>query len=245
MIFPSEFLIRHLFPNSLKIIYSQKAILISAPFEFIFVTFPIYVVLIEYFQQEFDFHFFGFKCKDLGNRYSNIEINNPIICSSYDDLGNSSIKDTKSDLQKDEGFKILGHVSYIFAISAIYVIFLTPYIVSTGNINVKMDNIYYTDVTHIPIQIIETGQITNTTINLSKKDAEGNVSVLDYIIVHPDNSDRNEVVTGKYLRVSTFDYGKYEAFIDTTNLMQGYYDLSFSEEFPVNKTTFDSFYLKK
>lgn len=86
-----------------------------------------------------------------------------------------------------------------------------------------------TNDTHLPIQIVTAGDSKDVTISLTKTNLESNVSIFYSIEVHPIKY-ASEVVFGKYLHSNTLDYGKYNVFIDTTNLTQGYYELSFSED---------------
>jgi hypothetical protein len=234
------------FPDNLIRISLSEVNTTVHGYEFLLIVAPIMIAFVVYFHQEFGFHFFhffGLECKEPGNRYSNLKINNAPTSSIDDDLNNSQIKATKSYQQKDPiKLDFMLYTSFFIASFVIYVLFFNP-IFNTENINVKVDDIYYTNVTHIPIKIVETGLIMNTTMNLSKTGAEGNVSVLDSILLNPYSSDKNEVVADKYFRINTLDYGKYNAFINTINLTQGYYDLSFDEEFPVNKKITYSFYL--
>lgn len=55
------------------------------------------------------------------------------------------------------------------------------------------------------------------TISLTKTNLESNISILDSIEVHPIKY-ASEVVFGKYLHSNTLAYGKYNIFIDATNL---------------------------
>ncbi len=125
----------------------------------------------------------------------------------------------------------------------------------TGDIKVETEDIYYTNYTHIPVDIVNTGYNGDITINLTKNKID-----IDSIKLHPEKN-YNEMVFGKYLHSSTLDYGQYKVYINPTNLTEGSYELSVSEEFqkspltpivsslfpwiPTMKKTFFSFYLVK
>ncbi|MHB8102567.1 MAG: hypothetical protein ACYDEF_10435 [Methanosarcina sp.] len=127
----------------------------------------------------------------------------------------------------------------------------------TGDIEVEMDDTYYINDNHIPIYLVNTGYNGDITINLTK-----NKMYIDSIKLHPEKNN-NEIVFGKYkyLHSSTLDYGKYKVYINATNLTEGSYELSVSEEFqkspwtpivsslipwiPTMEKIFYSFYLAK
>lgn len=152
-------------------------------------------------------------------------------------------------LEKMHGVKVNSYILIVVCLMIIFGGYITPYIL-TGNIEVEINDNYFERESQIPIKIINTGYNENLTINLSKTTFEGNTYILDSIEVHP-TKNVNEIVTGKYLRSSTLDYGVYKLYINTTGLTQGYYELSVSENakgkllFPVVKRTFNSFYLDK
>lgn len=152
-------------------------------------------------------------------------------------------------LEKMYGGKANSYILIVVCLIIIFGGYITPYIL-TGNIEVEINDNYFEKEGQIPINIINTGYNENLTINLSKTTFEGDTSILDSIEVHP-TKNVNEIVTGKYLRSSTLDYGVYKLYINTTGLTQGYYELSVSENakgempFPVMKRTFNSFYLDK
>jgi len=114
----------------------------------------------------------------------------------------------------------------IYFLTIIIILFAYPYIFG-GDIKFTINDIDNTDVTPISLDLVTNGLCYNMTINLTKTDVEGNVAILDSITVYP--SDENEVVFGKYLHSSSLEYGKYKVFINSTNLTQGYYELSFSK----------------
>lgn len=175
----------------------------------------------------------------------------------------SSIPILKQNVMKGDYTSITASGVSLFAIWIVFIIF-NVFIFShffTGDIKVSMDDVNNTYATHIPIQIITTGFCSNLTIDLTKTDAEGKKSSLDSIVVHPTNN-ANEITLSKYLRSSTLGYGKYKVFIDATNLTQGYYELTFCEDFidkyyliskgfsetfgiSSSKKAFNSFYLAK
>lgn len=136
-------------------------------------------------------------------------------------------------------------ITLIMALSS----FIFPYF-TLGDITVTMDDVRDSSITHFPIQVVTAGNCGNMTINLTQINVNGNSSLLDSIVVNPTFSSNH--IFGKYLQSNSLDYGKYRIFIETTNLTQGYYELSFSEDIqggrkllPFKKKTFSSFYLTK
>lgn len=193
-------------------------------------------------------------------------------------------KESNSEMAKLDIYA-LGSIRVIFyiVIVALLIIMLIYYpykFPGELTIGITINDISISD-TPVPINMITEGDSQNTTINLTKSDLKGNVSILDSIEVYPvENTNKVFYGTCHLLRASTLDYGKYKIFINTTNLTQDYYEISFSENLtqvgfsdlirlnsenhiqvgfsdlirlnnlklfnlPINKTTFNSFYLAR
>lgn len=145
------------------------------------------------------------------------------------------------------------------AISIIIVIFasiVVPFITEklNGHITINMDNMYNTSDKRIPVSIEITGPNTGLLINLSTINSEYNLNKIDSIkLMIEHNSSR--ISFGEYLMGNTLEYGKYNIFIDPTNLTEGYYELSASSlyykssglniEYKIVKSNVKSFYLFK
>lgn len=146
-----------------------------------------------------------------------------IFCTLFEILGIDNSK-------KSFPHKI--SVPYIVFVCIVTVLVLsgfviTPYLL-TGDVKVRMGDTYCTNDTHIPIYIVNTGYNGNITITLNEARTEDNILTLDSIKLN--NKGLGEVIPGKYLFANTLSYGEYKVYIETTNLTQGYYQLSFLEE---------------
>jgi hypothetical protein len=115
-------------------------------------------------------------------------------------------------------------------------------------INVEMNDIYSNQNEQIPIDITVTGlQYDDVTVNLSKLDFRNDLILIDSINIETE-SDPSKVISSKYIIGKELDLGKFKLYINTTNLSEGYYELSVStgkESFRSNlmKTKTNSFYL--
>lgn len=151
--------------------------------------------------------------------------------------------------KKPQADKILLRIMIIFLLIYFIGFFLSPHLLA-GNIKIEMNNDPFVKNDQIPLQIINTGHNENIIVSLCKTNKEGKISILDSIEVHPIKNV-NEVIFGKYLRSSSLDYGVYKININTTNLTQGYYEISASEaskerlSIPIAKKAYNSFYLDK
>lgn len=160
-------------------------------------------------------------------------------------------------LDEDNSKKSAPYIFFVCVVTSLVLsgFLISPYLL-TGEIKVEMGDIYYTNDTRIPIDIVNTGYNGNITIKLNETNTEENTSTLDSIKLNPDNS--NETISGKYLYTHTLSHGEYKVFIDTTNLTQGYYQLSFSEEsqkshwmpivervFPLENKKYSVFYIDR
>jgi len=136
-------------------------------------------------------------------------------------------------------------------LAAIVQFILWPKIIE-GDIKVIMND--SNNINHIPVQIITTGYCGNLTVNLTQTSINGNI-LNDTIKMIP--SSENETVFSNNFQGSALDYGVYKIFINTTNLTQGYYELSFSKDlsrlskfskelgFPQTEKKYNSLYLSK
>jgi hypothetical protein len=156
---------------------------------------------------------------------------------------------SKSNIRSKNNQKYADKLAKIFCFLIVLGFIGSAYsYVVDGDIKVTMDDVNNNNITHMPIQIVTTGLSSNMTINLTQINIQGDESILDSIEVHPIRGV-NELIFAKYLQSSTLDYGKYKVFIDTTNLTQGYYSLSFSENstfrHPATIKAYRNFYLTK
>lgn len=158
-------------------------------------------------------------------------------------------------LKKVDSF-FVAYLSFVLAVTCLSCLgtIISPCFF-TGDIKVEMEDTYYIDDKHIPIDLVNTGYNGDITINLTD-----NKTDIDSITLYPEKN-RNELVFSKYLHSSTLGYGKYKLYINATDLTKGSYELSVSEEFqknswtpivsslipqiPTMKKTFYSFYLVK
>ena len=143
----------------------------------------------------------------------------------------------------------ISNLSLVFSFIVIIGFCFTPNLLA-GQIRVSIDENYFAKNNQIPVDIINTGHNENITVNLSNKNAEGNITILDTIRVSPIEN-AYPVISGNYLRITTLDFGKHKVYINTTNLTQGHYEFSVVENpqknsiLPVEKKSFNSFYLDK
>lgn len=113
-----------------------------------------------------------------------------------------------------------------------------------GHNTIFMENVYYKNDIQIPITILITGPKTNLSIDLYKKDFNGKLIPIDKLqTLNPDhNPDKitlsvNSIITGNAL-----NNGKYNIFINTSNLTTGYYELTSSRN-TLKSYSANSFYL--
>lgn len=98
-----------------------------------------------------------------------------------------------------------------------------------GHITVEMDNIYYNDDMQIPVLIHVTGPNTGlSSIKLYQKESGHNPILKDSITeyLEPEhNLSKTKSGENLTLLANSLGSGKYNVFIDTTNLTIGYYEL--------------------
>ena len=113
----------------------------------------------------------------------------------------------------------------IFLVLFIFCIVFIFYI--PGNIvTIGMDDKYSNKSEQIPVDITITGRQYNyVTVNLSKTDIKDNLKLIDSINIIT-NPNQNKVISSEYLIGNKLDHGKYKFYINTTNLSEGYYELS-------------------
>lgn len=135
------------------------------------------------------------------------------------------------------------------AVLVLTLIFFVPLFYMPNNyVTIEVDDIYSDKSEQIPIDITVTGvQYDYVTVNLSKADVKDNLKLIDSINMKT-NSDPNKVISSEYLIGSNLELGRYKFYINSTNLSEGYYELSVTtkKEFFIivpMETKTDSFYL--
>lgn len=107
-------------------------------------------------------------------------------------------------------------------------IFFTLFLIyiPSNFITIEVDDLYNKQNEQIPIDITVTGlQYDYLTVNLSKVDIKDNLKIIDSIDIKT-NSDQNKVISSEYLIGNNLELGRYKFYINSTNLSQGYYELS-------------------
>lgn len=113
-----------------------------------------------------------------------------------------------------------------------------------GHNTIIMENIYYKNNIQIPITIRITGPKTDLSINLYKKDFNSNLIPVDKLqTLNPDhNPDKITLSINSILTGNALNNGKYNIFINTSNLTTGYYELTSSRN-TLKSYSVNSFYL--
>ena len=97
---------------------------------------------------------------------------------------------------------------------------------SIGYVNVDMENVYHKDNTQIPVYVAVTGLNTDLTIKLLKENSDHQLILFDNITLEVEhNSDKTIYGKNSTFVGNALGYGKYNLFINTTNLTTGYYEL--------------------
>lgn len=110
-----------------------------------------------------------------------------------------------------------------------------------GDIVIDMNNVYSKNNALIPVYIEVTGLNSKMSINFLEEDLNHNLVLIDKIQLDPHHNSE-KLVSGKSLIGNALDFGKYNIFIDSSNLSEGYYELIC--EFPdYNKQSIKYFYL--
>jgi len=97
-----------------------------------------------------------------------------------------------------------------------------------GHVSVDMDSICYYSDTPIPVLIQVTGPNTGLSIILSKEESGNNLTQIDLInYLKPEHNEKRTVCgnNNSILSGNALSYGKYSVFINTTNLIEGYYEI--------------------
>ena len=97
-----------------------------------------------------------------------------------------------------------------------------------GHITVEMDSIYYKDDTQIPVLIHVTGPNTGLSIKLYQEESGHDLILKDNITeyLEPEhNLSKTKSGENLTLLANSLGSGKYNVFINTTNLTIGYYEL--------------------
>ena len=123
---------------------------------------------------------------------------------------------------------LITEVMFLIAL-LIFVQYLFPTVLYSplqGHVTVDMESIYYQNVSQIPVLIHVTGPNTGLSICLVKE-SNNTLYHRDNITLIPEHNYSNKTVSGEQsiLIGNTLDYGKYNVFINTTDLSAGYYEL--------------------
>jgi len=99
-----------------------------------------------------------------------------------------------------------------------------------GRVTVEMESVPYKsgapNDAPIPVFIQVTGPNTNLLITLFKEDSDHNLSRVDNITLKPECNSYKTVSGGNsFLVGNALNYGRYNVFIKTANLCEGYYEL--------------------
>lgn len=151
----------------------------------------------------------------------------------------NQIKELRHNILKEINISI---VLIIFFLVIIFLLTTLIYI-QVSFVTIEADDIYDNKSEQIPIDITVTGFSRNyVTVNLSKADIKDNLKLIDSLNMN-NNSDPNKVVSSEYLIGNNLDFGKYKVYINTTNLSEGYYELSVSTKYSKTSMKTNSFYL--
>ncbi len=111
-----------------------------------------------------------------------------------------------------------------------------------GHVTADMNSFYYKNGVPISVLIQVTGPNTGLVVRLDKEDSEHNLSNKDKIEMKPEHNP-DKTMNGTYLTGNALDYGKYMVFINTTNMTEGYYELTSVRPKYEKSSAIKSFYL--
>ncbi len=137
-------------------------------------------------------------------------------------FGNILSKETHNTLQNINLAFIMLATIFIFWFFLFLILLISPL---QGLVNIDMESIYYKNDAPIPVSIKMTGPNTGLLIKLYNESSE-----IDNITLKPTHSNTVVPGTKSILFGNSFDSGKYNVFINTTNpnMTIGYYELVFS-----------------
>ncbi|CAG0988483.1 hypothetical protein FLAV_02170 [Flavobacteriales bacterium] len=135
-------------------------------------------------------------------------------------------------------------IVFIFSWTFIFQFFLSASLFQGfhGDIKVSMNNVYNKNDTQIPVLFHVTGPNNYLLINLSKSNSENNLTQIDALKLEPEQTEKT--IFGDRMLGNSWDYGKYIVFINTSNMSEGYYQLT-SKRYGDEKTRRYGFYLLK
>ncbi len=143
---------------------------------------------------------------------------------------------------------IFGFSSLIFIVAVFWVPLFDIVLRSPlqGHVTIDMDSTYNKNGAPIPASIQVTGPNTGLTINLSKENPSRKMTLIDSIgYLEPNhNPDYNVSDEHSNLTGNSLGNGKYNVFINTSNLSEGYYELT-AVRFKYNISDTKGFYLFK
>ena len=121
-------------------------------------------------------------------------------------------------------------VIFMIMISGINFILLS--FIMQGHITTDMASIHNKNEPLIPVSIIITGPKNDFFINLSKGDANHDISLIDSIkFKQKHDSNKIEFSENSYLFGNEMQSGMYNIFINTTTLTEGYYELTIKNKY--------------
>lgn len=129
------------------------------------------------------------------------------------------------------GKKFLKSILYLlslFCVGLFLIMLLTFTIQSTdiiGHVTVEMESIYYHNNTPIPVLIQVTGCNIGVRIYLYERRYDHSLIITDRIYISQKSTREISTSNQNYLRGNAFGHGKYNIFINTSNLTTGYYEL--------------------
>lgn len=128
----------------------------------------------------------------------------------------------------------------LISLLAIYFLVPTFTFFVKGDVIIDMESIYSKNRAPIHVSIQITGPNTGLSINLSNRTFDYNLTYRDSIKNIESTHNPNNIVHGDnfILFGNSLENGKYNVFIDTTNLSEGYYELM------VNRTKYNDIYIK-
>lgn len=129
-------------------------------------------------------------------------------------------------------------IYYIFPI-VVNIFYISPL---QGHVTIEMQSVYYKSNLELPALIWITGLDTGLNISLLKE-ASGNLSEITNISLGPGSIDKY-IKTNNYILANGLGNGKYNIFINTTNLYPGYYELRGERKYEIsNKSDVKGFFL--
>ena len=162
-------------------------------------------------------------------------------------LGPINTKLKKHEQEINESVNIFLIFILLFFIGLVLLIYLIPMVSISplqGQVTINIDTINHKNNAVIPVTIQLTGPNSGFSVNLSKKsNGSGFISIDSIPNLEPYHNLTNVTLGDKSIIFgNSLENGKYNVFINTTNLMEGYYELRATRIF-YEKTDVKGFYL--